>query len=222
MALSIPPHVADLLLRVEAFDDGTFESIASRLPSVKPVLYQEDFVARAKAEMPDVDAGAVDAVVNCALALASSADSSSRADATAEADEVVRNLPVRAGKDSSQLVARVARLLRCENVALVVKAYKILFESPRQLLGTRILSDIRPVFADDPTTPSAGMIVHELKIRYSGDRSRREFFVALDTRDMKELVRAIDRALVKDAALAEVLKASKLPQIDIAPSREPK
>jgi len=84
------------------------------------------------------------------------------------------------------------------------------------LREVRILTDVRPVF--EPSAPEAApagaVIVHTLKISYRGDNSAKDFFVALDSEDVRQLTEQLERARSKAESLKSVLKAAEVPYID--------
>ena len=69
-------------------------------------------------------------------------------------------------------------------LGLTAKASELTSENERVLCpaNCRILSDVRPVFVDDPAEdPAAVLIQHTLKLAYhSEDDTVREFYVTLD------------------------------------------
>ena len=77
------------------------------------------------------------------------------------------------------------------------------------LTGSRIVSDIRPVFpdaADDEDVSPVGdveaaIVNHSLRVVYRTDTNEpEELYLALDLADLKRLRKQIDRALAKEAA----------------------
>lgn len=215
MAITIPLDVGDLVLQLAALDDQTFDKIAAGLERATPMLYPEEFVGRLKSELSDVDPGSVQVVADLALAASLLSRRGSGDTPDKKAREIVEGIPQKESFNIDAIQARVFRLLSNKTMSLIAKALEVLYESPRQLMQTRVLSDIRPIFGEDITRPDAGMVVHALKIEYSGDHTRHEFFVALDRRDITLLIDALNRALTKDDALSEVLKASGVQEIPI-------
>jgi hypothetical protein len=105
----------------------------------------------------------------------------------------------------------LSRLLRLSGVALKAKAISIAADVPRLFSETRILSDIRPIFGDKPAQqPVGATLVHNLRISYSEDGNEHQFFVQLDTRDLRNVQECVNRALEKDTALRSLLDRIKL------------
>ena len=82
--------------------------------------------------------------------------------------------------------------------------------------NARILSDIRPVFAESADSASAAVVIHNLQIGFheGGTGPHKEFYVALDTGDLRKLKELIVRAEKKDIALQTMLKSSNVPYLD--------
>jgi hypothetical protein len=81
---------------------------------------------------------------------------------------------------------------------------------------SRIVSDVRTIFrSGDISDPIGAVIVHMLKLAYhQGDESK-EFFVALDSEDVRHLRDLIDRAIIKESFLNKFVKSSGVPLIRI-------
>jgi hypothetical protein len=78
------------------------------------------------------------------------------------------------------------------------KASDLITEYERIFGDARIVTDIRPVFMEDPHEMSSGaVIVSTLKIQYQDSRGASSFYVALDTQDLEALKKVVDRALSK-------------------------
>lgn len=96
-------------------------------------------------------------------------------------------------------------------LSIVSKAAGILSDHERAYCDSRILTDIRPVFGSDITvTPSASLIVHMLKIGYHEGGVHKEFYVALDTADIRELQEVLDRASEKAETLKDFIAKTDL------------
>ncbi len=77
---------------------------------------------------------------------------------------------------------------------------------------SRVLTDIRPVFANSVAdAPSALVVVHTLRLTYHSGGDTPSFFVALDGVDLEDLRRQLDRAVEKEKSLRAMLAAKELP-----------
>lgn len=107
-----------------------------------------------------------------------------------------------------------------ETLGVSSKAAFVAMQAPRHLHGVRVLTDARPVFADDAAMPpSALVIVHTLQLEVHEDGDERDYFVQLDFDDLHELRHAVDRALKKERSLKELLKKTGVTTFS---SQEPK
>lgn len=90
------------------------------------------------------------------------------------------------------------------------KASDLLTEYDRIFGDARIVTDIRPVFMEDPQKMANGaVIVSTLKVQYQDSRGISDFYVALDTQDLVALKKVVDRALSKiDTVKAELDRAN--------------
>ena len=106
----------------------------------------------------------------------------------------------------------VGKFLECEDsVGITAKALNVMVDHGRIFRDVRILTDFRPVFRSNPSQPpAAAVIIHTLKIEYKADHLDKEFFVALDSRDIDRLERLIKRAKLKEKALKVFLRPSKI------------
>lgn len=111
---------------------------------------------------------------------------------------------------------RLSELLSLErSVGVSSRVLGIISEHKHAFVSARILTDMRPVFSagEDPT-PLAGMIVHNLKLETHVDGRHKDFFVALDARDLKELRDVIDRAIRKETALKVSIVSGGISYVD--------
>lgn len=119
-------------------------------------------------------------------------------------------------EERDSFAKRLAELLNVEPFNRVVRAGTLLLENEHTFRGSRVLSDIRPIF--DPERPDAAprgaLIQHTLKISYRADSTVREFFVALDSGDLDELLEQLVRAKSKAESLKSVLKDAQVRHIE--------
>lgn len=88
------------------------------------------------------------------------------------------------------------------SMELTSKSLSVLMANERNCIGSRIVTDFRPVFKENPADEPAGaVIVHSLKLDYREGDQPKEFFIALDSRDVHLLKQAVERALIKEATL---------------------
>lgn len=111
-------------------------------------------------------------------------------------------------------------LLSCDDsLGITAKAKDIRGQHQNVYCKARILTDIRPVFSQDVgVEPPAGVIVHTLRLTThpGGDFSAsKDFYVALDELDLKELKRLVDRAVQKEATLRSLISQTGMTFLEL-------
>lgn len=93
------------------------------------------------------------------------------------------------------------------NLELSVKAHELMRENGNILSESKILSDIRIVFNKELSeTKRKAVIIHNLHLKYSNSRSKKDFYVSLDLDHLKQLQKQIDRALEKEEIIKKDYK----------------
>ncbi len=102
-------------------------------------------------------------------------------------------------------------ILEIESFELTAKAISLAYEQDHIVHGDpRVLTDIRPIFSSDPTDMSVrgAMVTYTLKLEYH-ERSRvQELFVALNARQVDELIGTLERAKAKAENLKQFIQES--------------
>jgi hypothetical protein len=100
-----------------------------------------------------------------------------------------------------------------DGIVVTSKALELMTEYDRIFCqnGARVVSDIRPVFSTD-LHPKAAVIVHQLRIAYheGGQTEPRQFFVALDSSDLRQLKSVLERAEEKEQQLRATVEAAQM------------
>ncbi len=103
-------------------------------------------------------------------------------------------------------------------LGISAKANEILQEHEHVFRSARILTDIRPVFGEDPKKdPNEAVLVHMLKIMYTHGDFHKEFFVALDSNDVDVLSHITTRAREKDQSIRSLLRKKQIHLIETRP-----
>lgn len=107
------------------------------------------------------------------------------------------------------------QLLECKTLEIASKAGMLLREHGQTYCRARILSDIRPIFGESvETAPMAATVVHTLKIAYHQGDELKDFFLAMNTKDVQKLRELLDRADAKAESLKTFTVASNTPFVD--------
>ena len=104
------------------------------------------------------------------------------------------------GSDIDGATACLKEILAGTNALRVsTRAQDLLTESCNRLVDARVLLDARPIYVGEPQeSPSAAVLIHNLRIAYASSEGTREFFVAMNSTDLQGLREVIDRALQKE------------------------
>lgn len=106
-----------------------------------------------------------------------------------------------------QLAQRLQLLLDLDSVVTTGRALDLLTEHEHLFHSARILTDIRPVFGDDPKEPPAGaLIIEALKVEYFDEGTTRSLYLALSRAELRNLRDTVDRALEKSDTVHDLLE----------------
>lgn len=209
MQIRIPKGYDEPLRRLWAMSGEQRLRLVAAIRNAKATLHPDDLIKKVTAEAA-IDEKTVESIVWLLISMVRAAEGSP--------DTFAREV-VRAAKeqlsltdaDSDAFEKDLAQLLTSnESLGVTAKVAVLRGEFGRVFCDGRILTDIRPVFgADASMVPLAAAIVHSLRITYHEGDAHNEFFVALDTDDLRQLRALIDRAIKKEASLvAEVKKTT--------------
>ncbi len=96
-----------------------------------------------------------------------------------------------------------------DTLGVIAKGLNIVVESERLFDDGRIITEIRPIFADKlGDRPPAAVILHMLRIKYNDADGSNEFHVALNLADVQKLKATVDRALTKEQTLRQSMRDS--------------
>ena len=114
-----------------------------------------------------------------------------------------------------RLEDQLSRIFSCHrSVGRLSKALAIVEEEERIFMDSRIISDLRPVFEDDPSAaPVCTLVTHHLKIDYLEKGGSLEFYVAMDRRDLERLKCVVDRAIRKERTLRQLAERMDMPVV---------
>jgi hypothetical protein len=89
-----------------------------------------------------------------------------------------------------------------------------MYEYENVYYKSRTITDIRPVFSTEIDSVEAALIIHTLRIHYHIGAAHKDFYVALDTNDLQQLIDVLERAKVKAEKLKAMLAASNTPHFE--------
>ena len=116
---------------------------------------------------------------------------------------------------------RLRKIISIESLLITSKALTIFTDYQRTTHASKILTDLRYVFKDDPEEePYGAVIVHLLKLTYHEDTEHKEFFIAMSDGDLQSLKEVIARAEKKAHNLRRKLDAAHTVYLGIIESEE--
>lgn len=123
-----------------------------------------------------------------------------------------------AGDLAQRARLRLEQVLLIDSIGVAGKGASVASDHERLFCHGRILTDIRPVFRRDLSTPPAGAILsHVLRISFHEEdlTKTKEFYVGLSSGSLRELRDLLDRAAEKEKNLRRQLDESKIPYLEI-------
>jgi hypothetical protein len=226
LKLNLPESLHKGLQTLILLEPDQVDELDSALRTTSPTLWPRDFAAAVASKAnTDDEKGRIEEVVRALvglyLARASSVGRASSAglpipdfvERVCEAMEETGNEALRpANEDWTTFKARLSRLLNTDQtLGVTSKAVDVMMQQQHAYCTARLMTDLRPVFKSDPAeTPEAAVIVHTLKISYHEGDQLKDFFVALDDSDIRELRELLNRAEQKAESLRPLMEAANL------------
>lgn len=102
--------------------------------------------------------------------------------------------------DKNKLESNLLQLIRKDSrLELTHKTFDLLSEYDKIYTESRIITDIRLIFNDDlRKSEQAAIVIHQLKVVYHESGDVKNLFFALDSNDLEELKKHIERAIEKE------------------------
>lgn len=218
--MRIPEEYRSGFAKLIELKDEPFKELLTTLEEERPALYYTEFSARAARKIRAIDPEGVRDIIETLVSL-----HGVRTNWNLEIPELVEVVSQAVEGDEELKVSsaeldgfegRLISLLEIDSLDATAKALDVLLEHEHTLHDVRIMTDIRPVFGQDVEKPPTGtMIMHVLKISYHDESEEvKEFYVALDARDIEVLDTELERANQKAESLKRMLKSTGVPYID--------
>ncbi len=216
--MRVPKQHVNGLLVVARFSDDDVSRTLSALDD--PKLHDIEQTAAALVKQTAFSSEEISQAINTAMSLANA-----RADSGSSlrdfADELIHSIKEDPRKElhlephrETQLANNLSRLLADNGLVVASKSIYLRRDYEHTFCRARILTDIRPVFGEDPTPPpSAAIIIHALQLVYHEGSSTKEIHIALDGGDLSSLKLQIERAQDKAKSLKTLLTGAKVPTI---------
>jgi hypothetical protein len=218
--LRIPQYFHASFVDLLRLNEGSYEELVKALEEATPTLFKGD-LASFVADRVSFDAGIAKGLINALVSLYIVRRSGPQLTEAEFVDDVCKALdaaenpklrPENGNWDTFK--RRLERLLQFEtSVGITSKALDVMWQNQRVFCdaGARMISDVRPVFKNGVSDPPiAAVVVHTLKIAYHEGGEVHEFYVALDSADLKFLRELLQREEDKLESLKSMLNVQYL------------
>lgn len=223
MALRIPEEYQDGFIVIRKLEEEQVQELISALEEQEPTLNRLDLRLRIGERITTIPLNELDKVMETLLSLYALRDDMGLsipdfAEVISDTIEESDNEGLRFADDMERgrFDTNLVKLLGAESLDIAARATDLQYEHERTIHGiARVLTDMRPVFGINPEDPPRGAVIaHTLKISYHEGRDIKEFFVALDTDQLDELIGVLVRAGLKAESLKRFLGKTEVPYID--------
>jgi hypothetical protein len=201
-------------------DQGRFAELASAISASKPISEFSDFAGAVLSQLKNWKRSDVYNVLRTLYSLSAylADEEMSPNELASQVLEVMRA----SGKDKlavpdgskQQFLDMLSRLLGIDSIKLAAKAYGLRHDHQRWLCEVKVITDMRPVFADVHQKPNRMIVGHTLRLGYHEDGQHKEFYVALNSSDVAALKKALQRAEDKETSLRTLIVDSSLKEFD--------
>lgn len=219
-SLRVPKKHHKGLEKFFRFSEEGFNIFMSGIADMEMTLNTKEVLEEAVSDIDDIP-------VNEVQSISSAIHSLTLAKATSETDskEFISELVQAIGENSElaslindvgieTIKSRLEMLFRIAPLSIAAKANSIMYEYENIYYKSRAVTDVRPVFSIDIDTIEAALIIHNLRIHYHKSGAHQDFYVALDTEDLQQLIDVLNRAKIKAEKLKGMLAASNTPHLE--------
>jgi uncharacterized protein (DUF1778 family) len=215
--ITIPEGAYPAIQKLAHLSAEDFAAFLAALERAKPAATPSLFSQHVAEHAPQISSSTIRMIVDELFSmnyafedLDFSIDEMAKSVAEAAFDEQSEEFPI-GEADRDILKDRLAKLFVLKaSLGLTSKALGLLTDTDRLFYTARILTDIRPIFNEEGDVVEATVILHNLVVHYGENGDHKDFFVTLDTNDIKALREVLDRADSKAKALESLLKRSEV------------
>lgn len=215
--IKIPPKYREVLIGLASLSSTAVKDLESVLGKAGPALTSREEAFALSSQLKAIPADEGMEIFEALLPLYMLKGSSTK-NTVEFVEDIIASLKAGTAtekkltqKQVTPLTICLTKLLGLEAIDLSAKAMSVLLEQQHSFTSARILTDIRPVFDYDTSKPLAGaVLIHNLKIEYMESGEDKEFFVALDKKDIQRLIDVLLRAQQKESSIKQFLEQSNL------------
>lgn len=179
---------------------------ADPVPKTRPELY-----SRAKEALPEAEHDNAVPLIDSVLSLCVF-----RASQSMPAEQFATELGDMVDLEDDEtkrsiFVQRTESLLGLDSITEVAKAIDLIADNDKVFGAARIITDIRPVFSDNPKAPPTGAVVlHTLKIEAMTPSGPTATYYVLDDVDLLQMQKSLERAIDKSTSIQTLLSSAGL------------
>lgn len=218
--LQIPESYEATLVKIRDMNEDLLGQLIDALGKVSPIFRHKDLidcVAPQIAAIPEADLNEIlEAIISLygargRLDVSVSELAGHVCNAMEQSDSEVRRL---VSKDRDAFKARLTRLLSIESLGYPAKAASIASDYDHVFIHGKILTDMRAIFGSDAEdVPKGAAIVHVLNVSYQQGKRPGNFYVAMDSEDIKSLISTLQRAQSKEKGLKKLLEVAEVKHV---------
>jgi hypothetical protein len=177
MALEIPKEDTGAIAAIRTLSPALIEKLVAAINSSPPVSSPREMVQHVAEEIPSIPVDKLNSMIETLYTLYHIRELSGVPSGRFLEDliEGIQNSPHLPSpqKDLSQLHNLLDKLLNIETLRTVSKAARLQRDGERLYCEAKVLSDIRPVFGENPLDPPLGAVLtNTLRIGYHGGSQR--------------------------------------------------
>ncbi len=199
----IPERYEEGFKKISSIDEELFKDINEGL-STSPLVSSLGELSESIAKLKEINENDVSEIFSSAGSLTPFIETEENLDEiTEDVSAIAIEEQIIDERNKKKFKTRLTSLLRSKQLFYASKVNGLLTEYGNVFLQSRIVTDIRPVFGINPNdAPEAGIIIHNLHIHYQDDSegAHKDFYIALDSNDIKNLKAALIRAEAKEKA----------------------
>ena len=216
--LRIPKDDLSAFVAIAGLDENSFQALLKGMTETEPSLNSRKYLDVLIAKHHGFKRETTQNIVTALLSLYDLKDKRGipAAELAAAISEAAKEIPKSVADFSDEkipiLKQRLTSLLSLDrSLGIMQKAAALSKEHERIFCGSRIFSEVRPVFVSTTATVAAAIVVHNLQIAFHDGASgeHKEIYVALDDDDLVKMKEMIERAQKKNTAIQTMLKNSK-------------
>lgn len=219
-SITIPEKHRESLVALLTLEDRDFQSVKDALSKISPTaaLDGQEFRDELINQIKSVDRSEAVKITDALLSLYGAVSSviKPKADPISELVEAMRESPDErlrelVTQDETRIRSCLSELLGSKNLYFGMKAASLVIENEANYIDARIITDIRPIFdATVSSLPQFAVLVHTLRLGYIQGGKYRDFRIALDGKDIDDLIEVLQRAREKRKSLKSAIDTMKL------------